>query len=95
MDGTGKLKLPSTPLSTGLSRVQHVEILNLNICRCVHTVVILEPSIFTFHQLPDTKKSGNREEEQDKAKPNDIVTCTERMYNEYITNFSLGYLPFD
>jgi hypothetical protein len=50
MDGTVMCKLPSMLCSTDLSRIQHLNMKwqNLefrNIRKCVHTVVIMEPSM--------------------------------------------------
>jgi hypothetical protein len=50
---TGKYKLPTTPPSTGLSRIQYLDMTNgkfLN--RCVHTAVIKEPSMWRFCAIP-------------------------------------------
>jgi hypothetical protein len=57
MDGTVKWKLPSTPPSTGLSRIQHLTrngtILEFwNIRRCVHMSVIMEPSMWHVSAIP-------------------------------------------
>jgi hypothetical protein len=57
MDGTGKCHLPATPPSTGLSRIQHLNMKYKNfefrnIRRCVHTAVIMEPSMWHFHAIP-------------------------------------------
>jgi hypothetical protein len=54
MKDTGKWKLPSTPCSTGLNRTQHLNIKMVkfrNIRRCVHTVVIMDPSMLYFHAI--------------------------------------------
>jgi hypothetical protein len=57
MNGNGKCKFPSTPPSTGLSRIQHLtqkwwNFEFRNIRRCVHTAIIMEPSMWHSSAIP-------------------------------------------
>jgi hypothetical protein len=56
MDGSYSCKLPSTPPSTGFSRI-HIkhELVNFrffNICGCVHMAIIMEPSMWHVIAIP-------------------------------------------